>query len=242
MAQMSNDHVRCVQKDHVAKKKKKKKLYDKYIYPKELSKIVLFPQIYEYFFIDTSTGIYKIKSILPALKTNKWPLEIGICLLCSEVHSRWFRTDWERALKSKAGVCSAPFLLFAARAGQERCTGVEKMCGSTHVGGTSVHTHKQVTSNYPLPRAAETPPWNQRCSPRTGLVSPNSKALKRCLTGPAGHLVQLLPWPRHRLELQHMHPSPPQLMNPQLSSLLPCSSATISRKKEQTCLFSKRVL
>lgn len=52
-------------------KKKKRKLYDKYIYPKELSKIVLFPQIYEYFFIDTSTGIYKIKSILPALKTNK---------------------------------------------------------------------------------------------------------------------------------------------------------------------------
>lgn len=34
------------------KKKKKRKLYDKYIYPKELSKIVLFPQIYEYFFID----------------------------------------------------------------------------------------------------------------------------------------------------------------------------------------------
>lgn len=111
-----------------------------------------------------------------------------------------------------------------------------------HTRGRHQCTHKQVTSNYPLPRVAETPPWNQRCSPRTGLVSPNSKALKRCLTGPAGHLVQLLRWPRHRLELQHMHPSPPQLMNPQLSSLLPCSSATISRKKEQTCLFSKRVL
>lgn len=146
MVQMSNDHVRCVQKDHVANKKKKK-LYDKYIYPKELSKIVLFPQIYEYFFIDTSTGIYKIKSILPALKTNKWPLEIGICLLCSEVHSRWFQTDWERALKSKAGVCSAPFLLFAARAGQERCTGVEKMCGSTQVGDTSVHTSRSGAIN-----------------------------------------------------------------------------------------------
>lgn len=71
---MSNDHVRCIQKDHVAKKKKVVILHYlnvKYIYPKKLSKIVLFPQIYEYFLIDTSTVTYKIKSILPALKTNK---------------------------------------------------------------------------------------------------------------------------------------------------------------------------